>query len=57
MERNAQRKPWLLGISAVGEDILALRVQEGWVEGGVQEPYVPQEGENLRQDKQIPYPH
>lgn len=29
MGRNAQRKPWLLGISAVGEDILALRVQEG----------------------------
>ena len=55
MERNAQRKPWLLGISAVGEDILALRVQEGWVEGGVQELYVPQEGETLRQDKQIPY--
>lgn len=41
----------------MGEDTLALRVQEGWVEGGVQEPYVPQEGENLRQDKQIPYPH
>lgn len=55
MERNAQRKPWLLGISAVGGDILALRVQEGWVEGGIQEPYVPQEGETLRQDKQIPY--
>ena len=39
----------------MGEDTLALRVQEGWVEGGVQELYVPQEGETLRQDKQIPY--
>lgn len=29
MGRNEQRKPWLLGISAVGEDILALQVQEG----------------------------
>ena len=25
MGRNEQRKPWLLGISAVGEDILALQ--------------------------------
>lgn len=55
MGRNEQRKPWLLEVSAVGEDILALRVQEGWVEGGVQEPYVPQEGESLRQDARIPY--
>lgn len=39
----------------MGEDILALRVQEGWVEGGVQEPYVPEEGETLRQDRQIPH--
>ena len=55
MGRNEQRKPWLLEVSAVGEDILALRVQEGWVEGGIQEPYVPQEGESLRQDARIPY--
>lgn len=54
MSKNQERKPWLLGISAVGKNILALRIQEGWVEGGVQEPYVPQEGETLRQDAKIP---
>ncbi len=48
------REPRITGVSLVARNILLLTVQEGAIVGGVQEPYRPQEGETLEQDKNIP---
>ena len=47
-------EPELLGISIVGTRILALRIKEGWIEGGIQIPYTPEPGETLEADKRVP---
>ena len=48
-------EPELRGVSVAAPGILALTVKEGWIEGGIQIPYVPEEGETLEEDKRIPY--
>ena len=47
-------EPELLSISVVSTHILALRIKEGWIEGGIQIPYEPEEGETLEADPRVP---
>jgi endoglucanase len=55
MNENLPLEPRIIRISAVGSNILAIQVEEGWIEGGVQIPYEPQEGETLCPDVQNPH--
>ena len=48
-------EPELRSVSFVSPRILALTVKEGWIEGGIQIPYVPEEGETLEKDTRVPY--
>ena len=47
-------EPWIDEVSLVAPNILLLSVEEGFVKGGVQIPYIEQEGESLEQDPLIP---
>lgn len=47
-------EPEICGLSVVAPNILLLTVQQGDVIGGVQIPYVPQTGEALEVDRDIP---
>ncbi len=47
-------KPEIRSVGLVAENILLLTIQQGAVEGGVQEPYVAQPGETLEADVNIP---
>jgi endoglucanase len=47
-------RPRLEHVCLVAENIVLLTVREGEVTGGVQEPYLPQSGETLEQDRDIP---
>lgn len=55
MEKQFPQKPRIVYVCAVAKNVLAVQVEEGWVEGGIQVPYVPQEGETLSVDPHIPY--
>jgi len=48
-------KPVLQQVTAVAPNIPSLVISEGWVEGGIQEPYVPMEGETLETNRNNPY--
>ncbi|MCQ2445921.1 MAG: glycoside hydrolase family 9 protein [Clostridia bacterium] len=52
---HSSPKPELVHVTAVASSILSLEIHEGWIEGGVQEPYAPREGETLENDKNNPY--
>ncbi len=47
-------KPEIRSAGLAAENILLLTIQQGAVEGGVQEPYVARSGETLEADKKIP---
>lgn len=48
------KRPVIQALSVVAHNILLLTVQEGCVTGGVQVPYVPEPGETLEKDRDIP---
>lgn len=54
IKRN-RPEPELRGVSVVAKNVLCLDIMEGWIEGGIQIPYVPEEGETLESDKRVPY--
>ena len=43
-------EPRIVRVSAAASDILAVQVEEGWIEGGIQIPYQPLDGETLLPD-------
>ena len=55
MSTQFPKKPRVVFISAVAKNILAIQIEEGWVEGGVQVPYRPEEGERLCPDEHMPH--
>ena len=55
MTETRSSKPVLQQVTVVAPNILSLVILEGWVEGGIQEPYAPREGETLEKDGHNPY--
>ena len=51
---GTKNAPKLVSVSPAAPDILEFRVQQGYIVGGTQIAYQPEEGETLESDDRIP---